>query len=372
MSRVYESIDITEAQADAAIAAAMNDTPPASDTQKISQPNGLYTVICTYQDLSADQAPKANGGGAGAVGNGASAPANSGGVVKPAANNTAAAPKPGAPVLGQAVPPQQNQGPTSAPQAQAAAALAAPAAAPATPSAAARVATPVAAPVAKPQANANVQAQPMITLGMLQRHWPRAAADILQGIANSAASVFASTEINTPLRVAHFMAQISAECGAGTEMVENLNYTAQRLLVVWPSRFPTLQSALPYAGNPAALGDRVYNGRMGNSTGTDDGYNYRGRGCLQLTGRDNYQEIGQLCGLDLIDKQNLVVDPSHTLLIAATEFTNAGCLRWCDEDSVLEVSALINLGHLPPNPNSIVGFADREAWLQTWKHELGF
>lgn len=68
---------------------------------------------------------------------------------------------------------------------------------------------------------------------------------------------------------------------------ENLNYSAKRLTEVWPSRFPSIASATPYANNPQKLANKVYGGRLGN-TGPDDGWRYRGRGLVQITGRDNY------------------------------------------------------------------------------------
>src|SRR5450759_1825830 len=97
------------------------------------------------------------------------------------------------------------------------------------------------------------------------------------------------------------MAQISHECGAGHDVVENLNYTASRMMQVWPSRFPTTASAEPYAGNPKALADRVYDGRMGNTAGSDDGWNFRGRGASQTTGREGYVLLARATKLDLLN-----------------------------------------------------------------------
>ena len=82
---------------------------------------------------------------------------------------------------------------------------------------------------------------------------------------------------------------------------------------VWPSVFPTLASALPYAINPKVLANRVYGGRFGNRSGTDDGYNFRGRGLIQLTFRDWYARIGIETGLDLVNRPELVSDPLHIL-----------------------------------------------------------
>src|SRR4051812_20428650 len=90
----------------------------------------------------------------------------------------------------------------------------------------------------------------------LNRLWPHGDEKIpglRAGMIESAGDVFQRYSINTPLLMAHVMAQISHECGAGHDVVENLNYTAGRMMQVWPSRFPSIASAAPYAGNPRAL-----------------------------------------------------------------------------------------------------------------------
>lgn len=95
--------------------------------------------------------------------------------------------------------------------------------------------------------------------------------------------------IDPPRRAAAFLAQISHETGQLSSIRESLYYsTAARLCAVWPKRFPAIADALPYAGNPVALGDRVYGGRMGNSQ-PGDGAKYAGRGLIQVTGRDGYR-----------------------------------------------------------------------------------
>src|SRR6266516_4516276 len=118
----------------------------------------------------------------------------------------------------------------------------------------------------------------------INRLWPNGDQKIpglRAGIIATAPAVFQKYGIDTPLLIAHVMAQISHECGAGHDVVENLNYTASRMTQVWPSRFPTVSSAVPYANNPKALANKVYNGRMGNRAGSDDGWNFRGRGGSQ-------------------------------------------------------------------------------------------
>lgn len=82
---------------------------------------------------------------------------------------------------------------------------------------------------------------------------------------------------------------------------ENLVYTtAERIRAVWPSRFPSIASALPFARNPVGLANKVYNGRMGNRMDSNDGWTFRGRGYVHLTGRDNYERASAKLGINLI------------------------------------------------------------------------
>ena len=104
--------------------------------------------------------------------------------------------------------------------------------------------------------------------------------------------------------------------GKMVPVVENLNYTtAAQLQKTWPARFPSMAAAQPYVRNPRGLANRVYNGRMGNATGSDDGWNFRGRGLPQLTGRDNYAKATtKLRALGLLRAhEDLVADPDLVL-----------------------------------------------------------
>jgi putative chitinase len=104
----------------------------------------------------------------------------------------------------------------------------------------------------------------------------------------------ATFSITSADRLDDFLAQIAVESMELNRLTENLNYSAERLMAVWPKRFPTLQDAQRCAHNPQALAEKVYGGRMGNQPG--EGYLYRGRGLIQITGRDNYVRIGILLG----------------------------------------------------------------------------
>jgi putative chitinase len=200
----------------------------------------------------------------------------------------------------------------------------------------------------------------------LSRLWPNGDARIpglRAGITAAAPLVFAKYGITIPLLAAHVMAQISHECGAGHDVVENLNYTAGRMMQVWPSRFPAMAMAAPYAGNPRALANKVYNGRMGNAAGSDDGWNFRGRVASQTTGREGYVRLAKATGLDLVRHPDLVNDPARFLECGVADFILCGCLPFAKADDVLNVTRRLNGG--------TVGLAQRQAWLAKWKAALG-
>lgn len=109
-----------------------------------------------------------------------------------------------------------------------------------------------------------------------------------------------------------FLSQILHESNRLESMQENLNYSAERMVEIWPGRFPTIAAASPYARNPEALANKVYAGRMGNIE-PGDGWRFRGRGPIQLTGRDNYEFVGNLIGQDLTVLPELMEQPRYAL-----------------------------------------------------------
>lgn len=196
----------------------------------------------------------------------------------------------------------------------------------------------------------------------LNRFWPNGdqkIAGLRVGMIASAPQVFALHKVSSPLVLAHVMAQISHECGAGHDVVENLNYTAKRIMEVWPGRFPTFESAAPYAGNPRELANKVYNGRMGNRPGSDDGWMFRGRGGSQTTGREGYERVKKQTGLDVVSNPDLINDPRYFLLCAVSDFVNCGCMPFAEADDVTMVTKRLNGG--------TVGLSERKAWLARWK-----
>lgn len=168
--------------------------------------------------------------------------------------------------------------------------------------------------------------------------------------------------MDSPLVVAHFMAQCSVETGCGVQMVENLNYREEALTRQWPSHFTPAQAHV-MAHNPHLIANQAYNGRMGNRIGTDDGWNYRGRGFCQTTGRDAYSKLAALTGVDLVNHPELINDPQYVMEIATKDFVHCGCLPYALKDDAGMVSRRLNGG--------TIGLAQREQWTAKWKSALG-
>lgn len=166
----------------------------------------------------------------------------------------------------------------------------------------------------------------------------------------------------SPLRMAHFMAQMLHECGGLTIQFENLNYSAQRLPKVWPSRFQPTGPLNPaaYAYDPQKLANEVYGKRMGNQA-ANDGYTYRGRGLLQLTGKDSYREATQILrgsypdAPDFTQEPDAVISADWCVKVAAAEWQQKGCNEKADADSINQVTRAINGG--------LIGLAERKEWL---------
>jgi putative chitinase len=187
--------------------------------------------------------------------------------------------------------------------------------------------------------------------------------EILAFFATAPQELAAAGLLDNPLRLCHFMAQVMTESAALRSVSENLNYSADRLKAVWPSRFPNDEVAAEYAHNPEKLANFVYGGRMGNAD-PGDGYKFRGRGLLQITGRENYTKLGQLIGVSLADNPDLATDPSTALKVAIGFWNNARyqgktCNQLADADDVVGLTHAINGG--------TNGLEDRRKWLEKTK-----
>lgn len=142
---------------------------------------------------------------------------------------------------------------------------------------------------------------------------------------------------------AAFLANVAHETGMLTRTTENLNYSAKRLMEVWPGRFKTLESTKPYAGKPEALANFVYGGRLGN-TQPGDGWKFRGRGLIQLTGRANYTEATEELGVDLLTDPDIVAAPSMAACTAGWFWSKRGISAKVDAKDYEGVCKAVNGG----------------------------
>ena len=140
----------------------------------------------------------------------------------------------------------------------------------------------------------------------------------------------AKFELNTPLRLAHFLAQAGHESGGFKALNENLNYGAKGLLGIFKKYFPTEALAKQYERKPEKIANRVYGGRMGNGPEvTGEGYKYRGRGYIQLTGKDNYKAFDAVVTESIINNPDLVAT-KYPLLSVAWFFHKNGLHKLAD------------------------------------------
>lgn len=147
--------------------------------------------------------------------------------------------------------------------------------------------------------------------------------------------------MDSPLRLSHFMAQCAHESGNFKMVVENLNYSSEGLLKVFPKYFKDKETADKYARKPEAIGNRVYADRMGNgSEGSGDGYRFRGRGYIQLTGKNNYKAFSDFVKDDCVANPDLVAT-KYPLLSAAFFFDTNGLWAICDKGSTPEVVKMV-------------------------------
>lgn len=161
--------------------------------------------------------------------------------------------------------------------------------------------------------------------------------------------------ITTPLRLAHFLSQCGHESGGWRAVRENLNYSAKGLMGIFKKYFPTAALAAAYERQPEKIANRVYASRMGNGPeNSGDGYKYRGRGYIQLTGKDNYKKFDATVPEDITANPDLVAT-KYPLASAAFFFNSNGLWKICDQGAtpavVMAVTKRVNGG--------TIGLADR-------------
>jgi len=173
---------------------------------------------------------------------------------------------------------------------------------------------------------------------------------------------FKKYEINTLQRQACFIGQCMHESGGFKQLNENLNYGAKGLVGTWPSRFPNLEYAAEFERKPELIANKVYGGRMGNNE-EGDGWKYHGRGLIQLTGKENYENCGAGIGVDLVNEPDLLATPEYAALSAGWFWNKKGLNALADSMDIDTMTKRINGGS--------IGIADRKAKIEKVMNVLG-
>lgn len=194
---------------------------------------------------------------------------------------------------------------------------------------------------------------------IVRKFCPKARAEYLAAF-EAGDGLFRRDGITTAERLEHFLAQVLHESGALTVTTENMNYRAERIREVWPSR----PEAVKFAGKPEALGNSVYANRMGNGPPeSGDGYRYRGRGLMQTTGKNAYRRYAKLCGVDFLADPDLICDARYALLPALAEWKEIGGNDLADRGDIRTITYKINGGY--------TGYTERVAWLHRLEKAVG-
>ena len=176
-------------------------------------------------------------------------------------------------------------------------------------------------------------------------------------------------KVNTPLRLAHFFAQIDHESNL-TPKRENLNYSAEGLLKIFKKYF-TKATAQQYARKPEAIANKVYANRMSNGNeASGDGWRYRGGGFLQHTGKAEYQILKDRTGIDYVNNPELINNEPDALIAALDYWNRLNLSSYADKDNLDAISDLINIGRITQAYGDANGFADRKNKLIKYKAEF--
>jgi len=166
---------------------------------------------------------------------------------------------------------------------------------------------------------------------------------------------FEKYDISTPNRQACFIGQTMHESGGYKHLVENLNYSAKALMATWPSRFPDADIAEKYERQPAKIAGKVYNGRMGNTT-EEEAAKYIGRGLIQLTGKENYENCSNALGVDFLANPELLSTPKYAALSAGWFWNRKQLNALADKMDIDTLTKRINGG--------LIGIQDRIAKIR--------
>ncbi|MEA3029535.1 MAG: putative chitinase [Sphingomonadales bacterium] len=214
----------------------------------------------------------------------------------------------------------------------------------------------------------------MITKEQLAALFPQSPAPMIAAMAAQIGPLFKEYQIaNSANRIHFFMAQIGHESGGDPTRQENLNYSAKRMAEVWPKRYAANPRVKPYTPNalalqlehkPEALANNVYASRNGNGPPeSGDGWRFRGRGLMQLTGRANYRDIGALAGIDLIADPDRAAATADALRVACAFWKSKNVNAVCDTGNFTKVTELVN--------GATIGLPERQQWLAKSRAKLG-
>lgn len=168
--------------------------------------------------------------------------------------------------------------------------------------------------------------------------------------------------INTPLRKAHFWGQVAHESGC-KPIQENLNYSAEGLSKTFKKYFPTKELANTYAHKKIQIANKVYSNRMGNGNeASGDGWKYRGRGFIQITGKENYTSLTKDTGTDYLINPDLLLNEPDALISALWFWNKRNLSKYADKDDVVTITKLINGG--------VIGLAERQDNVKKLKGEF--
>ena len=176
---------------------------------------------------------------------------------------------------------------------------------------------------------------------------PQALAHILAAIADGWDACAANYQITNRNRALGFLSTCYEESGGFTVLSENLNYSAARAAEVFPSFFANAAAAEPYAYQPEKFANKVYDGRMGNALGSDDGWRFRGQGLPQITGRSEYAALAAQTTLPLLTSPAMVASDEYMLECAMACFRGyeyGKILEFCDAGNFNDVWALVGSG----------------------------
>lgn len=186
----------------------------------------------------------------------------------------------------------------------------------------------------------------MVTLELLKAMCPKTKKEVLEKYIepiNTVAEYYEMTK--NPVRLASFLAQISHESGGFNFVIENLNYSADGLRKIFPKYFPTQELANEYARKPEKIANRVYANRMKNGDEVSgDGFKFRGRGLIQLTGRDNYTRFAEALDMSIEDTIAYLETPNGAVASAGWFWDNNKLNDICDKNDFVLLTKRINGG----------------------------